>query len=87
MRWLIAIAFLLVWPVAAQATDLDLFIQIIECESSGRHDAENKHEVRGGSSLGIAQFQQETFYRFAKLAGLKNPQWKKKILHNPASAQ
>ena len=52
--------------------DVDLFIKIIVCESSGNHKG-----VWGddGKSYGIAQFRKETFYEFAKEAGFKNFRW------------
>ena len=74
MRWLIFTALLLL-PSAAQAADIDLFIRIIECESSGRHDAIKKDEKIGGASKGIAQFQKDTFLEFKIMAGHPEYKW------------
>ena len=59
---------------SAQAADTNLVINIIECESSGKHNAVGDD----GISYGIAQFRKETFYEFAKQAGMK-----KVYYHNP----
>ena len=58
------IAWFLVYSVDARAADAKLMIDIIECESSGRHNAVGDD----GVSYGIAQFRKETFYEFAKQA-------------------
>ena len=52
---------------SVQAADINLIIDILECESSG------KHNIYGdaGASYGIAQFQKPTFYRFVKQVGFK----------------
>ena len=49
-----------------------LELAIIECESGGEHEG-----VWGdsGKSFGICQYQRLTFYKDAKLAGIKNPSW------------
>lgn len=46
---------------------------VIQCESSGKHDG-----IWGdnGKAYGLLQYWEETFYRHAKQAGLKNAQWK-----------
>lgn len=59
---------------AVQAADINLVISIIECESSGKHNAIGDD----GVSYGIAQFRKETFQEFAKQAGFKGM-----IYHNP----
>lgn len=45
---------------------------VILCESGGRHEG-----VWGdnGKAYGIAQFWEKTFYWFADMAGLENPDW------------
>lgn len=58
----------------ACAIGADLLIAVVECESSGMHNARGD----SGKSYGIAQFQRATFTRFAKMAGKKNYQY-----HNP----
>jgi len=45
---------------------------LIECESEGNPDAWNKKDPNGGSK-GILQFQEPTFYHYAKEVGIKNP--------------
>ena len=55
-------------PATATAADINLIITILECESSGKHDAVGDD----GVSYGIAQFRRETFYEFAAEAGFKN---------------
>lgn len=75
MRWLIALVILSIYPSAVMASDLDLFIKIIECESGGRHNAKKKDEPRGGPSSGIAQFQQDTFREFKIAAGHPEYRW------------
>lgn len=55
-------------PVPAAAADINLIINILECESGGRHNAIGDD----GISYGIAQFRKETFYEFAAQAGFKN---------------
>ena len=65
---------LLLSPIT-QAADINLVINIIECESSGRHDVYGDD----GISYGIAQFREETFYRFAKKAGFKRMYYKNPI--------
>lgn len=49
--------------------------QIILCESSGRHDVWGDTHLEN-PVYGIAQFQERTFYWFAEMAGIKNPNWK-----------
>lgn len=57
------------------AADSKLLIDIIECESSGRHDAVGDD----GVSNGIAQFRKETFYEFARQAKMKGMIYKNPI--------
>ena len=49
-----------------------LELAIIECESGGKHEG-----VWGdsGKSFGIVQYQRMTFYKDAKLAGIRKPSW------------
>ena len=67
MKILFRSLFGLFLSFSAQAADINLVIDILECESSG------KHNVYGdkGISYGIAQFQKPTFYRFVKQAKFK----------------
>ena len=66
--WIIILLVgLFVLPYQARAADINLIIAVLECESSGKHDALGD----GGASYGIAQFKEETFYRFVKQAGFK----------------
>ncbi|MBI5886762.1 MAG: hypothetical protein HZB85_09325 [Deltaproteobacteria bacterium] len=46
---------------------------IIDCESGGRHD---ELWGDGGKSYGVAQFNEETFHRFAAKAGMPHLEWK-----------
>lgn len=46
---------------------------IINCESGGRHDG---LWGDGGRSYGVAQFNEQTFYRFAAKSGAPNLDWK-----------
>lgn len=46
---------------------------IINCESGGRHDG---LWGDGGRSYGVAQFNEQTFYRFASKSGAPNLDWK-----------
>ena len=50
-----------------------LVSDIVECESSGRHEGVWGDE---GMAYGIAQFWESTFYEFAEKAGLQEPDWK-----------
>lgn len=59
--------FSLCLSFSAQAADINLIIDILECESSGKHDVHGD----AGASYGIAQFQRPTFNRFVKQAGFK----------------
>lgn len=45
---------------------------LIECESGGDPYAWNKKDPNGGSK-GILQFQEPTFYQYAKEVGIRNP--------------
>lgn len=73
MRYLTLIFALLSTPV--HAASADLLIAILDCESSGKHDARGD----SGRSYGIAQFQKPTFDRFTKLAGVKGYQYRNPI--------
>jgi len=45
---------------------------LIDCESGGNPNAWNKKDPNGGSK-GILQFQEPTFYQYAKEVGIENP--------------
>lgn len=81
MKYILILFTLYVLP--AQAADANLIIAILECESSGRHhdktDPTKMNCGDSGASCGIAQFKQETFYRFAREAGYKNFYYKNAI--------
>jgi len=62
---------LLLFTTSAQAADPLLVARIVVCESSSRPDVCGDD----GVSCGIAQFRRETFFEFAKMAGLKHPRW------------
>jgi hypothetical protein len=54
--------------------------RIIQCESSGIHEQNgrmrcNTHEPTGHQSCGIAQFREDTFYEFARMAHIRRPDW------------
>lgn len=68
-------ALLLLLPSFSHAADVNLVINIIECESSGRHDAVGDD----GVSVGIAQFQKPTFEMFKRKAGHPEWHWKNPI--------
>lgn len=59
----------------AHAVSVDLLIAILECESSGKHDATGD----SGKSYGIAQFQKATFDRFVKKVGARGYQYRNPI--------
>lgn len=67
MNKLFSVLFGISLSFSVQAADINLIIDILECESSG------KHNIYGdaGASYGIAQFQRPTFYKFVKQAGFK----------------
>lgn len=77
--WLVALISLL--SFAANAADMALAIDILECESSGLHLDKhgalncNKAEPKGGDSCGIAQFQRATFEDFKARAGFPRGRW------------
>ena len=56
-------------------TQARIIKKIIFCESKGEHEG-----VWGdkGKAYGIAQFWENTFYWFAEMSGLENPDWKNK---------
>lgn len=62
-------------PAQAQAADVNLVINIIECESGGRYNAVGDD----GVSVGIAQFQKNTFEEMKKLAKMPRLRWKNPI--------
>ena len=51
---------------------IEIMEKVIHCESGGRHEG-----VWGdnGKAYGIAQFWERTFYWFAEMAELENPDW------------
>jgi len=59
----------------AEAADVNLVIDIIECESSGRYNAVGDD----GVSVGIAQFQEETFNEMKVAAHMPRLRWKNPI--------
>ena len=66
---------MLLFAAPVQAADINLVIDILACESSGKYDAVGDD----GISYGIAQFRKETFYEFAALAGFIHFQYKNPI--------
>lgn len=60
----------------AQAADQQLVHKITMCESHRHH---KNVWGDGGKAYGIAQFHEETFYRFAKQAHLKHMHWKNEV--------
>lgn len=72
---LAVLALLLGIAQPAKAVDINLVINIIECESSGRYNAVGD----GGLSVGIAQFREETFNRFKLKARMPRLRWKNPI--------
>ena len=52
-----------------------LELEIIECESDGKHEGVWGD---GGLSYGIFQYQEATFHEDAKLAGIQNADWHSK---------
>lgn len=65
----------LLFPLPAFAMAATLMVDIIECESSGRHDAIGDD----GTSVGIAQFQRETFNEMKIKAGMPKLRWKNPV--------
>lgn len=61
----------------SEAADGKLLIDILECESSGRHNVYGKQDH--GASYGIAQFRKDTFYEFAKQAGMKHMRYRNPV--------
>lgn len=58
---------LLMLALPAHASDKALLDAVVQCESSGRHTVHGKVMCGDdGISCGIAQFQRETFYEFAR---------------------
>lgn len=68
------VAMLFVIP-DSEAADAKLMIDIIECESSGRHNVSGDD----GVSYGIAQFRKATFQEFAKQAGMKGMRYRNPV--------
>lgn len=75
MRIRLCIVLLLLFAAPVQAADINLVINILECESSGKHDAVGD----GGIAYGIAQFHKDTFYEFAALMGMQPADWHNSI--------
>lgn len=73
MKFLLLISLL--FPMPAFALDATLMVDIIACESSGRHDAIGDD----GTSVGIAQFQKETFNEMKAKAGMPKLRWKNPV--------
>lgn len=76
--WLVVfvVAMLIMIP-DSEAADAKLVIDLLECESSGRYNVYGKKDK--GASYGIAQFREDTFYEFAKQAGMKKMRYKNPI--------
>jgi hypothetical protein len=74
MRFIIVL-FILMASQSAHAMDANLMVDIIECESSGRHNAIGDD----GTSVGIAQFQKQTFNEMKVKAGMPKLRWKNPI--------
>jgi len=55
--------------------DVNLVINIMECESGGRYNVAGD----GGVSVGIVQFQKATFTKFKHLAHMPHARWKNPI--------
>ena len=64
----------------AQAMDASLMVDIIECESGGKYNAVGDDASGpGGLSVGIAQFQKDTFNEMKVLAKMPRLRWKRPI--------
>lgn len=57
------------------AADASLIIDIIECESSGRHDVYGDK----GKSFGIVQFQKDTFNELKEKAHMRQLVWRNPV--------
>lgn len=68
---------LLAFAPHVKAADINMVIDILECESSGRHNVYGKQDH--GASFGIAQFRKDTFYEIAKQAGMKKMRYRNPI--------
>lgn len=55
-------------PIQTYAVDASLMVDIIECESSGRHWVHGDK----GQSYGIVQFKKATFYEMRKKSKIKH---------------
>ena len=73
MKWII-LSVLFFAPMA-QAADVSLVIDILECESGGRYNAVGDD----GVSVGIAQFQEVTFNEMKRAAKMPKLRWKNPI--------
>ena len=62
-------------PIQTKAADASLIVDIIECESSGRHNVYGDK----GKSYGLVQFQEATFNEMKKKAGLPRLRWKNPV--------
>jgi len=60
---------------ANAAVDAKLMVDIIECESSGRHNAKGDK----GKSYGIVQFQQATFYEMRRKSKMNHLMYKNPV--------
>jgi hypothetical protein len=67
--------FALFYSIPAKAADINMVIALLECESSGRHNAIGDD----GVSYGIAQFRKETFYEFTKQSKIKGMSYRNPI--------
>ena len=57
------------------AADASLIVDIIECESSGRHNVYGDK----GKSYGLVQFQEATFNEFKRKAHMRKLQWRNPV--------
>ncbi len=62
-------------PMNGHAADVNLVINILQCESGGRYNAVGDD----GISVGIAQFQESTFNEMKALAKMPRLRWKNPI--------
>lgn len=66
---------LVLFATTSCADDTEFFVDLIECESSGRHDAVGDD----GLSVGILQFREDTFNEMKVLSGHRQWRWKNPI--------
>ena len=77
---LILFCCLIIFVKNVEAADVNLVIDIIECESGGRYNEVGDDAYGpGGVSVGIAQFQKDTFNEMKVLAKMPRLRWKNPI--------